>query len=97
MRYMKVSNNLGTINVNGDWSLLESHDIEEEIGEAYGNGVTRYIVDFSGTEDIDYASIQFLLELKMRVGDGKMAICNVHPSGLVAHKLQGSSLAPLIQ
>ena len=34
MRYIKIHNDVGTINVQGEWTLLESHDIEEEIGEA---------------------------------------------------------------
>lgn len=57
MRYIKIHNDVGTINVQGEWTLLESHDIEEEIGEAYGKGINNYIIDFAGTDTIDYASI----------------------------------------
>lgn len=96
MRYMRITDGIGTINVPGDWTLLESHDIEEELGESLGKGVSRYVVDFSGTDSIDYASVQFLNDLLSRVGADKMVICNVSPKSLVLYMLEKSDLVALI-
>ena len=97
MRYIKINNEIGTINIQGEWTLLEPHDIEEEVGEAYGKGINNYIVDFAGTETIDYASVQFLTELHSRVGEGKLTICNVNPKGLVYYMLDKAGLTALIR
>ena len=96
MRYIKIHNDVGTINVQGEWTLLESHDIEEEIGEAYGKRINNYIIDFAGTDTIDYASIQFLVDVQSRVGEGKLSICNADPKGYVFYMLEKEGLTDLI-
>ena len=96
LKYIKTANSIGTINVKGNWTLLESHDIEEDLGESYSQGINTYIVDFAGTDSIDYASIQFLFDLQARVGEGKMSICNVDPKGYAHYMLQKAGLTSLI-
>lgn len=79
MKYIRVENNVGYINIKGDWTLLQSCDLEDNLSEVYGKGLNKFIVDLEGTETIDFASIQVLIKLRTQVGEENVNFINLNP------------------
>lgn len=67
MRYVSINGDVATVNVQGRFDLLHTAEVMPEIEQAFGMGVTKVHVDFSGTTYIDSSAIRDLGKLYRRV------------------------------
>ena len=96
MRYIKIENSRGIINIPGTWSLEETDIVTEEISMVINKGINMFVFDFKGTVSVDSAGIQKIIELKRHFGGDNVKGQNVEQGSEIYYLLKGAKLLDLI-
>lgn len=90
MRYVTISDDTAVIKVEGSYDLVNTMQVKEELDQAFQNGCTKVIVDFSQTEYFDSSVIRDLTKIRRDVGPNNFSGRNAH--GKVYQMLKLSKL-----
>lgn len=96
MRFTKIEDNKGIINIQGAWSLEETDIISEEIAMVINKGINSFVFDFHGTTSVDSAGIQKIIELKRHFGSDNVKGRNIEKGSDIYYMLRGPKLLDLI-
>lgn len=77
MRYVEINGPTAVISVTGNFDMVTSLQVSEELNVAFNNGCTKVLVDFENTIFIDSAAIGGLIRARRRVGAENFAVLNV--------------------
>lgn len=93
MQYVKVKEATAIIAVQGEFELCVLPFLQDELSSAFNAGCTKVRVDLGATARIDSASLAFLVDLAVQVGDENIKAVNAMPQ--VFRVFEANGLLPM--